>query len=257
MTRAVSDVQTPHHRVENRAAQRLLRQYAATRDPRLQRDLVERFLPLARFAAARFAKGSEPFDDLLQVASVGLIKAIDRYDPENGAAFSTFALPTMVGELRRHFRDRSWTVRPPRTLQEHAMLIEQVIARLQRQAGTAPTVQEIALASELSEEEVLEARQALEGRRATSLSPTEDDEGAGLHRTLGHLDAGFDDVEQRSTLTQLGATLTRRERDVIHLRFDQDMTQTEIGAVVGISQMQVSRILRIALSKMRATADSA
>jgi RNA polymerase sigma-B factor len=231
-----------------------LRRFAITRDPRLRRELVERFLPLARFAAARFARGSEPFDDLVQVASVGLMKAVERYDPNNGAAFSSYALPTMLGELRRHFRDRSWTVRPPRTLQEHAMLIEQVTERLQRQAGVAPTVQEVARASALTEEEVLEARQALEGRRATSLSPTEDDESAGLHRTLGRLDAGFDDVEQRSTITQLGATLTRREREVIHLRFDQDLTQTEIGEIVGVSQMQVSRILRIALGKMRATA---
>jgi RNA polymerase sigma-B factor len=136
------------------------------------------------------------------------------------------------------------------------MLIEQVAERLRRQTGVTPTVQEVARASELTEEEVLEARQALAGRRATSLSPTEDDEATGLHRTLGHQDAGFDDVEQRSTITQLGATLTRRERDVIHLRFDQDLTQTEIGVVVGVSQMHVSRILRIALGKMRATAEN-
>jgi RNA polymerase sigma-B factor len=255
--RAVSDVQAPSYRVESRADDRLLRRYATTRDPYLQRALVERFLPLARFAAARFAKGSEPFDDLVQVASVGLIKAIERYDPNNGAAFSSFALPTMLGELRRHFRDRSWAVRPPRTLQEHAMRIEQVTERLQRQTGVTPTVQDVARASELTEEEVLEARQALEGRRATSLSPTEDDESTGLHRTLGHLDAGFDDIERRSTITHLGATLTRREREVIHLRFDQDLTQTEIGVAVGVSQMHVSRILRTALSKMRATAESA
>jgi RNA polymerase sigma-B factor len=251
----VSDVQTPSYRVQSRADDRLLRRFATTRDPRLQRELVQRFLPLARFAAARFARGSEPFDDLVQVASVGLLKAIERYDPNNGAAFSSFALPTMLGELRRHFRDRSWTVRPPRTLQEHAMLIEQVSERLQRRAGVPPTVQDIALTSGLTEEEVLEARQALAGRRATSLSPTEDDEPPGLHRTLGHLDVGFDGVEQRSTITQLGATLTRREREVIHLRFDQDLTQAEIGVVIGVSQMQVSRILRIALEKMRATAE--
>jgi RNA polymerase sigma-B factor len=252
----VSDVQTPSYRVQSRADDQLLRRFASTRDPQLQHEVVKRFLPLARFAAARFAAGSEPFDDLVQVASVGLMKAIERYDPDNGAAFSSFALPTMLGELRRHFRDRSWTVRPPRTLQEHAMLIEQVTERMQRQAGVTPTVQDIARASGLTEEEVLEARQALQGRRATSLSPTEDDETTGLHRTLGHLEAGFHDVEQRSTITQLGATLTRREREVIHLRFEQDLTQTEIGVVIGVSQMQVSRILRIALEKMRATAEN-
>lgn len=215
-------------------------------------------MPLARYAAARFVRGSEPFDDLVQVASVGLLKAIERYDPDNGAAFSSFALPTMLGELRRHFRDRSWAVRPPRTLQEHAILVEQITDRLQRQTGTSPTVQQIALASDLTEEEVLEARQALEGRRTTSLSPSEDgEESPALHRTLGRLDTGFDGVEQRSTITQLGATLTHREREVIRLRFDHDLTQTEIGDLIGVSQMQVSRILRIALAKMRATAEDA
>ncbi|MCW2993077.1 MAG: sigma-70 family polymerase sigma factor [Conexibacter sp.] len=250
----MSDVQAPSYRVESRADDRLLRRFATTRDPRLKRELVERFLPLARFAAARFARGAEPFDDLVQVASVGLLKAIERYDPDYGAAFSSYALPTMLGELRRHFRDRSWAVRPPRTLQEHALRIEQVGRRLQRQAGIAPTVPEVARASELTEEEVLEALQALDGRRTTSLSPT-DDEKPGLHRTLGRLEAGFGDVEQRSTITHLGATLTRREREVIHLRFVQDLTQAEIGTVVGVSQMQVSRILRIALAKMRAAAE--
>jgi RNA polymerase sigma-B factor len=164
----------------------------------------------------------------------------------------------MLGELRRHFRDRSWAVRPPRTLREHAMLIEQVTERLQRQTGISPTVEEVARASGLTEEEVLEARQALESRRAASLSPSDDgDETPGLHRTLGHLDTGMDGVEQRSTITQLGVTLTRREREIIHLRSDQDLTQTEIGAIVGLSQMHVSRILRVALETMRATARSA
>ena len=137
------------------------------------------------------------------------------------------------------------------------MLIEQVTERLQRQAGVAPTVQEVARVSALTEEEVLEALQALEGRRTSSLSPAEDDETPGLHRTLGHVDAGFDRVEQRSTITQLETTLTRREREVIHLRFDQDLTQAEIGLIVGVSQMQVSRILRTALEKMRAMAERA
>ena len=254
----MSAVQAPSYRVQSRADDRLLRRFATTRDPHLQGELVERFLPLARFAAARFARGSEPYDDLLQVASVGLIKAIERYEPQNGAAFSSFALPTMIGELRRHFRDRSWSVRPPRTLQEHALRIEQVAERLHRQAGVMPTVQEVAQASDLTLEEVLEARQALEGRRATSLSPADDgdDEASGLHRTLGRVDAGFEDVEQRATIAQLGATLTRREREVIRLRFEQDLTQAEIGAALGVSQMQVSRILRIALEKMRAAANN-
>src|SRR3954451_13250518 len=154
----------------------MLRHYARSRDPRIREQLVHRYLPLARYAASQYRRGSEPFDDLVQVASLGLLKAIDRYDPVRGAAFSSYALPTMAGELRRHFRDRGWAVRPPRDLQEQALLVERTSDQLSRDLGHSPTISDIAEATGLDEELVLEARQALSARMSTSLStpPRED-----------------------------------------------------------------------------------
>jgi RNA polymerase sigma-B factor len=235
----------------------LLRAHARTRDPRLRAQLVERYLPLARYAAARFNRSSEPFDDLLQVASIGLLKAIDRFDPDNGASFSSYALPTMLGELRRHFRDRSWVVRPPRDLQEDALKVERAITELQAAHGAAPTFEDVAERCGLTLEAVLEARQALEGRNATSLSATVgDDEGGApvVERWLGTTDDGFTLAEQRATIGQLSAHLTLREREVVRLRFEEDLTQAEVGEIVGVSQMQISRILRTALTKLHAAA---
>jgi RNA polymerase sigma-B factor len=233
----------------------LLRRFARSRDPRLREQLVHRYLPLARYAASQYARGSEPFDDLMQVASVGLLKAIDRYDPANGAAFSSYALPTMTGELRRHFRDRSWAVRPPRDLQEHALLAERGIDTLQRELGRSPTVDELAAHTGLSLEEVLEAREALSARVSTSLStPAREDDDNGLEARLGRDDEGFRFAEDRATLAALGRVLTPREREVLRLRFDQDLTQSEIGQLVGLSQMHVSRVLRASLEKLRLAA---
>src|SRR3954451_14306780 len=142
----------------------MLRHYARSRDPRIREQLVHRYLPLARYAASQYRRGSEPFDDLVQVASLGLLKAIDRYDPVHGAAFSSYALPTMSGELRRHFRDRGWAVRPPRDLQEQALAVEKAIDGLSRELGRSPTVGEIAAKLGVGEEIVLEAREALSAR---------------------------------------------------------------------------------------------
>jgi RNA polymerase sigma-B factor len=233
---------------------RLLRAYATTRDPEVRRQLVERYMPLVRYAAARFANGAESFDDLQQVASIGLIKAIDRFDPGNGAGFPSYALPTMLGELRRHFRDRGWTVRPPRGLQEDALKVEQAVQHLHAERGTAPTIDAIARRTGLTGEAVLEARQALQGRHGTSLSGTDDEEQHGLESRLGTVDDGFARVDERQTLAALTATLTRREREIVRLRFDEDLTQAEIGAVVGLSQMHVSRMLRAAIDKLRLAA---
>src|SRR3954467_10330998 len=147
----------------------LHRRYARSRDPQLREQLVHRYLPLARYAARQDPRGGEPFDDLLQVASVGLLKAIDRFDPDNGAAFSSYALPTMTGELRRHFRDRSWSVRPPRDLQEQALAVERATEALGRELGHVPTVEDVAQRLDLDVEAVLEAREALSARLSTSL----------------------------------------------------------------------------------------
>src|SRR5918912_579411 len=158
----------PNHRGGRRDVE-LLHRYARSRDPWLREELVVRYMPLARYAASIYLRGTESFDDLLQVACVGLLKALDRYDPDNGAAFSSYALPTMTGELRRHFRDRGWAVRPPRDLQEQALLIERVTEDLVRQLGRSPTVTELADRLGLDEEAVLEARAALSARVSASL----------------------------------------------------------------------------------------
>jgi len=235
---------------------RLLRAFATTRDQRMREQLVVRYLPLARYAASQYVRHSEPFDDLLQVASVGLLKAIDRFDPANGATFSSFALPTMLGELRRHFRDRGWTVRPPRTLQEHALRVERVADDLLRQFGHSPTVDELAEATGLSHERVLEAREAAAAHGVTSLSVRvgDGDDAAELGDLIGIEDDGFARADDRVTVAALLRTLTQRERDILWLRMEEDLTQSEIGRRVGLSQMHVSRLLREILEKLHTAA---
>jgi RNA polymerase sigma-B factor len=247
----------PNHRGGRRDAE-MLSQYARTRDPRLREQLVHRYLPLARYAASQYRRGGEPFDDLVQVASLGLLKAIDRYDPVRGAAFSSYALPTMSGELRRHFRDRGWTVRPPRDLQEQALAVERAGDELNRELGRSPTVSELAARLETDAEVVLEAREALRARMSTSLSTpahgADDDDVLSLETRLGHEDGGFAEAEQRVTLDALRRSLTPREREIVRLRFEEDLTQAEIGKLVGLSQMHVSRLLRTAVDKLRRAA---
>ena len=235
----------------------LLRRYARSRDPQLREQLVRRYLPLARYAAAQYRHGPEPFDDLVQVASLGLLKAIDRYDPVRGAAFSSYALPTMSGELRRHFRDKSWAVRPPRDLQEAALAVEKATEALSRELGHAPTIDDLARRTGLGDELVLEAREALGARLSTSLSaPVHGTEGDDLDlgSRLGTDDDGFQAAEDRATIGELTRALTPREREIVRLRFEEDMTQSEIGQIVGLSQMHVSRVLRQAVDKLRAAA---
>ncbi|TML02036.1 MAG: SigB/SigF/SigG family RNA polymerase sigma factor [Actinobacteria bacterium] len=237
----------------------LLAALAERPDPQLRAALVERYLPLARSIARRYARGAEPLDDLVQVASLGLLKALDRFDPARGVAFSSFAVPTIAGEVRRHFRDRTWAVRPPRDLQERALSVERTSEELTNRLGRSPTVRQIGQALELDDEEVLEAMQALRAGTATSLSASRgaDDEGEhSLESTIGVDEDGFDRAEQRVVYEQLAHCLTPRERRVLDLRFKRDLTQEEIGRQVGVSQMQVSRILRGALAKLEAEARS-
>jgi RNA polymerase sigma-B factor len=234
----------------------LLRRFARTRDAALREQLVRRYLPLARYAANRYARRSEPFDDLVQVASLGLLKAIDRYDPANGATFSSYALPTMLGELRRYFRDRGWAVRPPRTLQEHALLVERATAELSRQLGHSPTLIQLAERCGLDVEQILEAREAIVAHTATSLSaPVSDDEEAtALGDLIGDVDPGYERADQRATIDALLRTLSHREREILRLRMHEDLTQSEIGERVGLSQMHVSRLLRQILDKLHVAA---
>jgi RNA polymerase sigma-B factor len=229
----------------------LLRRYGRTRDPEIKAELVERFLPLARSLALRYRGVSEQLEDLIQVASLGLVKALDGFDQGRGASFIAYAAPTILGELRRHFRDRVWEVRLPRGLQERAMAVAEAAQALGDERGRSPTVADIAARLELSEEEVSEALQADEARRTLSLDAPRgwaDQDPTPLVETVGGDELGYDAVE--SQLAAADAPLDDRERLVLRLRFEDDLTQYEIGSRLGISQMQVSRIMRRALHKL-------
>jgi RNA polymerase sigma-B factor len=218
---------------------------------------VERFMPLARQLARRYHRAEEPFDDLLQVASLGLLKAIDRFDLERGIAFSSYAVPTILGELKRHFRDRTWSVRVPRDLQELVLKVDGTVSDLGRELHRAPTVAEIAGRLSVSEEDVLEALQAGGAYRATSLeTPRGDEEGDTLADSLGTEEDGFAQAEHRATLDRLLAAVGPREREVLRLRFQEDLTQAEIGERIGVSQMQVSRLIRQAVARLRVMAEA-
>jgi RNA polymerase sigma-B factor len=238
---------TPSRAVEAR----LLRQYHETGDPAIKRELVERLMPLARSLAMRYRGGSEPLDDLVQVASLGLVKAIDGFDPEHGRPFASYAAPTILGELRRHFRDHVWSVHLPRGLQESTLAVRNAIEALSDKNGRAPTVSEIAELTELSEELVLEAMQAGDARRTVSLDvPRAADESASapMIETVGTRDLGYESVEAQ--LAAGDADLDERELEVLRLRFGRDMTQAEIAKGMGVSQMQISRVMRKALRKI-------
>ena len=217
---------------------------------------MQRFLPLARQLARRYQRGGEQLDDLVQVASLGLLKAIDRFDPARETAFSSFAVPTILGELKRHFRDRGWSVRVPRDLQEMSVRVERVAEELSRELGRAPTPAEIGSHIGATTEQVLEAREAAGAYRAVSLDrPRDDDEdGDGMAESMGAEDPGFGIAEDAATVERLMAVLSDREREVLRLRFAEDLTQSEIGARIGVSQMHVSRLIRQAVARLRESA---
>ncbi len=233
---------------------RMLFDRRASGDNGARDQLIERFLPLARSVARRYERPGEPLDDLVQVASVGLVKAVDRFDAGRGLSFTSFAVPTIAGELKRYFRDRTWAVRPPRPLQEMALRVEAAAVCLPHQLERAPTVRELADAVGASDEQVLEALQALGARSGLSLQTAAEGEDAdqpALQDSLGRSDDGYERAEQRAVLNALLACLSPREREVVRLRFEQDLTQAQIGALLGISQMQTSRIVRHAVAQMR------
>lgn len=236
---------------------RLLERYHRDEDPAAREALVERFLPLARQLARRYQRSGEPLDDLIQVASLGLLKAIERFDPARETAFSSFAVPTILGELKRHFRDKGWSVRVPRDLQELAVKVDRVGEDMSRERGRAPTTDELAVRLGVSHEQVLEAREAAGAYRAVSLDRPrgeEEDEGE-LVDVLGIEDHGFAVAEDAATVERLMRVLTDREREVLRLRFEDDLTQSEIGIRVGVSQMHVSRLIRQSVARLRATAE--
>ena len=233
--------------------------YRQSGDAAIREALVERFLPLAYNLAARYRRGPEPLEDLRQVAALGLLKAIDRYDPAHGSAFSSFAVPTILGGLRRHFRDTGWAIRVPRDLQELAVRLEGAIDALQSTLARAPTVAELAEHLNTTPEQVLEARAAAGARHAASLdSPMFDGEEsrATVGDMIGALDAGLDAAEAAVTAQRLQRDLSERDREMLRLRFGEDLTQREIGARLGISQMHVSRRIRRSLKQLRDVAEA-
>ncbi len=236
----------------------MLVRYREHGDPAAREQLVERFLPLARQLARRYQRGSEQLDDLVQVASLGLLKAIDRFDPARETAFSSFAVPTILGELKRHFRDKGWAVRVPRDLQELAVKVERVAEEMSRELGRSPTPAEIAERTSATLEQVLEAREASAAYRAVSLDrprSDDEDEGDSYADAVGADDPGFRLAEASATVDRLMQVLSDREREVLRLRFAEDLTQSEIGARVGVSQMHVSRLIRQSIARLREEAE--
>ena len=228
---------------------------ALRRGDRTARDaLVERFLPLARQLARRYQRGNEPLDDLVQVASIGLVKAVDRFDPARGTAFSSYAVPTIMGELKRYFRDSGWAVHVPRGMQERVMRVNAAVVRLSRDLGRSPSAAEIALSIDESTEDVLEALEAGLAYDAISLESSrsaDGEEGDSYADSLGADDERYELVEYGATIAPELRALPPRDRLVIHLRFSEDLTQSAIAERIGVSQMQVSRLIRAALDRVK------
>jgi RNA polymerase sigma-B factor len=234
----------------------LFERYLERHDAADREVLVERFLPLARALARRYQSAGEPVDDLFQVACLGLVKAIDRFDLRRGVAFPSYAVPTMLGEIRRYLRDRTWSVRVPRGLRELALRVDKTVVELSSDLHRQPTVAEIARAAAATEEQVLEALQAAGARRATSLETPragEDEAGDTLGDTIASAERGFGLAEDRATLALLRA-VTPREREVLRLRFEDELTQREIGQRIGVSQMQTPRIIHHSIARLRTAA---
>jgi RNA polymerase sigma-B factor len=236
--------------------EQLLRRYHESGDLDAREELAVRLMPLARQLASRYRHSGEPLEDLTQVACVGLLKAIDRYDPERGTGFTRYALPTMLGELKRHFRDKGWALRVPRATQELALKVNEALGTLPAKLGRAARPRDVADAIGVSVEDVLEAMEAATAYEATSLDAprgTSDDDEEWTHGgALGDEDEGYELVELSDALRGTVAALPARERLILRLRFERDLTQAEIANCVGVSQMHVSRLLRRSLDRLSA-----
>jgi RNA polymerase sigma-B factor len=228
-------------------------EYARTRDTSLRDRLVAAHMGLATYLARRFANRGQPLEDLTQVAAIGLLKAVERFDPSLEIEFSTYATTTIVGELKRYLRDKGWAVRAPRRMQELYLSLSQVVDSLGQELGRSPTIAELAAEVQASEEEVLEALEAGQAYRFASLdAPRSDGEGDTVGESLGAEDEELARTEQRAVLAPLLAALPSRQRQIVHLRFFEGLTQSEIARRLGISQMQVSRLLTRSVAQMRA-----
>jgi len=227
-------------------------QFARLRDdPGARDELVRLHYPLVEYLARRFAGRGEPVEDLVQVASIGLLKAIDRFDPERGVKFSTYATPTIIGEVKRHFRDKGWAMRVPRRLQEIGLHLSRVVAEMYQELGRSPTVLEMAERAGLSEEDVLEGMDAIHAHSIGSLDAPTDDEGQTTASRLGAEDETFELLEGMASLQPHLEKLPERERSILYLRFFRGLTQSQISERLGISQMHVSRILSRTLRTLR------
>lgn len=230
----------------------LLRRYHVEGDPRAKDELAEEMLPLARALAGRYAGRGEPLDDLVQVACIGIMKAIEGFDLSRDVRFSSYATPTVLGEIKRHFRDRTWAMRVPRGMQELQLKIAKARDRLTTTLGRSPTVQELADAVEAPFEEVLQTLQSVSARRTRSLDePMGEDREMTLADSIGADDPEMERSEMRVLIDGAMKVLSARDREVLRLRFEQDLTQTEISNRIGVSQMQISRIIRQSLARMR------
>jgi RNA polymerase sigma-B factor len=238
--------------------ERLLARYRKTGDLAAREELIARMLPLAKRLAGRYRHSGETQEDLEQVACVGLIKAVDRYEPDVGP-FVRYAVPNILGELRRHFRDKGWGMHVPRTVQENFLRVNEAMEQLSGQLRRTPTSRDVAEATGMSLEEVIEALDAGRSYSPAALDaphPGEDSEGRLLGDTLGTIDRGYDYVELGQAIAPTFRVLPEREQVIVHLRFFEDLTQSEIAERIGISQMHVSRLLRRALDRLQAAVES-
>jgi RNA polymerase sigma-B factor len=230
---------------------RLLRELRETNDPAIRTALIEAHLGLVEYLARRFAGRGEPLDDLIQVATIGLVKAVDRFDPGREVEFSTYATPTIVGELKRHFRDKGWAVRVPRRLQELNLRLGSVVGKLSQDLQRSPTVAEIAHAAGATQDEVLEALDSAHAYSLISLDAGTSEEGLTYHEQIGEEDQALEALEDRVAVVPLLQRLAPRERHMLYLRFFKGLTQSEIAKELGISQMHVSRLLARTLASLR------
>jgi RNA polymerase sigma-B factor len=245
MTRHQTTVRERQHKDEA-----LFRRFSETRSPAAREQIIERFMPLARSLASRYRRHAEPFEDLLQVANLGLVKAVDGFDISRGKPFASYAVPTILGEIRRHFRDHVWNLRLPRGLQELVLKIDNAIEELTVDLGTFPTVAQIAERLGVSQEEVLEGLEAASARHTDSLDRplATDEESLTVVESLGRDDSAFDSVEAGASVGS--ADISERELEILRMRFVDGMNQKEIAKVYGCSQMQISRISRASIWKL-------
>lgn len=235
----------------------LLQRWQRDRDQSARDELIRRLLPLARRMARRYRRPEEPLEDLVQVAVLGLIKAIDRFDPGRATAFSSYAVPTMLGELKRHFRDHGWALHVPRGLQERVLAVDGAMRDLSRGLGRLPSAEEVAGELGLTTEDVLEAWEAATAYEALSLDGFrfgDAGDGETYAERVGSVDGRYELVEYGATILPALRALPERERRILHMRFAEDLTQSEIAARIGVSQMHVSRLLRRALDRLQVVA---